>query len=70
MLRTCDMCARFLLAKRKVALCPVGLSYTFEKVALDTGNITLNLGRKEYFLVAVDYFTKWVKIKAVSARLA
>ena len=34
---------------------------------MDMGHVVLPSGRREYFLVAVDYFTKWVEVKAVAA---
>ena len=44
----------------------MGSAYPFKKVALDTGYITLPSGQKEYFIVAVDFFTKWIEVKTVT----
>lgn len=64
-LRECLQCAKFSLGARKYPLRPMESSYPFEKVALDTGHVTMPSGKKEYFLVAVDLFTKWIEVKAV-----
>lgn len=44
---------KVLSGKKKGGPMAVGLSYLFEKVAMDTVHVTLASGRKEYFLVAV-----------------
>lgn len=61
-LRECPQCARFLLVTRCYPLRPMGSSYPFKKVAVDTGHITTAGGGKEYFFVAVDMFTKWIEV--------
>ena len=53
------------MKQKKYPLRPMETSYPFEKVAFDTGHITLPSGRREYFLVAVDLFTKWIEVQAV-----
>ena len=53
------------MAKSRWPLRPVGTSYPFETVAMDTAFVTLPSGRTEYFIVAVDYFTKWVEVQSV-----
>ncbi|KAJ9088193.1 Ectonucleotide pyrophosphatase/phosphodiesterase member 7 [Entomophthora muscae] len=68
MLRECLQCARYSMGARKYPLQPMEVLYPFEKVALDTGHVTMASGQKEYFLVAVDLFTKGIKVKAVQRK--
>lgn len=43
----------------------MGTSYPFETVTMGTAFGTLPSGRVEYFIVVVDYFTKWVEVQYV-----
>lgn len=52
-------CQKFSLAKICCPLCPIGTSYTFNTVTIDTAFVIRPSGRVEYFIIAVDYFTRW-----------
>ena len=66
-LASCRQCAQFSMRQLVTGLRPVETQYPFELVVMDTGHVTLPSGRKEYFLVAVNSFTKWVEVRAVSS---
>lgn len=66
-LRECPQCAQFLMITRRYPLRPMGSSYPFEKVVVDTGHITTAGGGKEYFFVAVDMFTRSIKVRTSKA---
>lgn len=58
----CWQGAQFNMIRLVTLLRPIKTQYHFEIVTIDTGHITILSGRKEYFLVAVDSFTKWVEV--------
>ena len=62
----CQTCQRFSLAKNRHPLRPIGAQYPFEMISLDTGHVTLESGRREYFVLAIDHFTKWVEVQALT----
>lgn len=43
----------------------MGTSHPFETVTMDTAFITLSLGQLNYFIVAVDHFTKIGEVQSV-----
>ena len=66
-LKTCRPCAQFAMRRSVTRLRPIETQYPCELVVMDTGHVTLPSGRKEYFLVAVDSFTKWAEVRAVTS---
>lgn len=46
---------------------PIETQYPYELVMMNTGHISIPSGRKEHFLLAVESFTKWEEIRAVSS---
>lgn len=56
---------QFSLSKYQHPLRPIDSRYLFEMISLDTGHVTLNSGQREYFMVAIDHFTKWFNVQAL-----
>ena len=60
----CSVCAQLQTTVGYRPLRPIETHYPFEIVSLDTGHVTLPNGSREYFVIAVDHFTKWVEVQA------
>lgn len=61
---------KILGSQKLMAPQPVGTSYSFETVSMDTSFVTLPSGRVERFIVTVNYFTKWVEFQLVQKDIA
>lgn len=64
----CQMCAKFHMQCLVNKLRPIKTQFPLEMVVMDTGYVTFPLGRKENFLAAVDYFTKWAEVRAITSK--
>ncbi|XP_076892308.1 uncharacterized protein LOC143544009 [Bidens hawaiensis] len=68
-LRKCSACQHHApnTLRSKNAMIPVTASWPFQKWAIDiTGPFPEAPGRIKFFIVAIDYFTKWIKAKPVA----
>ena len=64
-LMSCDICGRFASRFNQCPLKPIETHYPFELVSLDTGQLTFGNGKKVYFVVAIDHFTRWVEAQVL-----
>ena len=62
----CATCQQFSMAKARWGIRPISVSFPFEMVSMDTGYVSMSSGRMEYFVLAIDHFTKWVEIHAMT----
>ncbi len=64
-LMSCDICGRFARGFNHRPLKPIETHHPFELVSLDTGQLTFGNGKKVYFVVAIDHFTRWVEAQVL-----
>ena len=62
---SCDICGRFASGFNHCPLKPIETHYPFELVSLDTGQLTFGNGKKVYFEVAINHFTRWVEAQVL-----
>ena len=60
---SCPDCQRVYSKISYCHLCPIKTSYPFQMISLDTGHIPYGQDKNHYFVVAIDYFTRWIEIK-------
>ena len=62
---SCDIYGRFARGYNPFPLKPIETRYPFELVSLDTGHLTFGKGKKVYFVVTIDHFTRWVEAQVL-----
>ena len=63
---SCLTCARIHSTINYRHLKSVKAVYPFQMVSLDTGVITYGTDQKFSFVVAIDHFTRWIKVQALT----
>ena len=63
---SCLMCARILSTVNYRNMKLVKAVFPFQIILLDTGGLTFRINLKFYFVVAVNHYTRCIKVKALS----
>ena len=66
MLDKCEICSQVAMKRQYQELRPKETLYLLELDFLDIGKITLPIGGEEISLMAINHFTKWIKVKVVA----
>jgi hypothetical protein len=69
--KSCDICQRRHGRHKQPSLQPIPVGQPFEKVGIDLmGPLAITATRKCYIIVAIDYLTKWIEARAITAKEA
>ena len=58
----CYVCSKMSPFTNFRPLKPVEVRHPFELVSLDTAHIAMPSGNKNYIVVAIDHFTRWIEV--------
>ena len=68
---TCDICQRRHGKHAQVNMQPIPVGQPFERIGIDLiGPLSITTTRKRYIIVAIDYLTKWIEAKPITAKEA
>ena len=65
MVESCEICMK---NSNKVDYCqlkPVEAVFPFQIVSLDTGFIPIDQDKNHYFVVAINHYSRWIKVKSL-----
>jgi transposase InsO family protein len=69
--KSCDICQRRHGKHKQPSMQPIPVGQPFECIGIDLiGPLTITPTRKRYIIVAIDYLTKWVEARAITAKEA
>ena len=69
--RSCDICQKRHGKGTQAPLQPIPVGEPFERIGIDLiGPLPLTPTRKRYIIVAIDYLTKWIEARPITAKEA